>query len=242
MNAVESSGIADAAERLFATNGVADRVSLVRGRSTGVTLPERCSLLVTETIGNDPLDEQLLDVVDDAKRRLLTPDARLIPSAIEVFAVAVDVPRRVFERRAFTPERLAEWRRAYGIDFSSLVSDRPAASDPFAVRTSEVLSWPRVAPPVSLAAIDLTGPFDLGFRKEVSFVLEHDVELLGIVLAFRATLAPGIMLSTLLDEVDVENHWRYSLWPSHARPSFARGATAVLDYAHGRGKTTLSFK
>ena len=34
VHAVESSAIADAAARVFATNGVADRVTLVRGRST----------------------------------------------------------------------------------------------------------------------------------------------------------------------------------------------------------------
>lgn len=238
--AVESSAIADAAERVFASNGVAKRVTLLRGRSTHVSVAERCNVLVTEMIGNDPLDEQLLDVVDDAKKRLLTPGARVIPSAIEVFAIAVELPRRVYERRAFTPERVAEWRAMYGVDFDELLSVRQAASDPFAVRTREVVTWKRVAPPVELVTIDLEGPFELSFEKRVSFTFEDDVERLGILLAFRAILAPGIVLSTLPDEVDAENHWRYALWPAYDRPSFARGATAQIEYAHGRGMTTLS--
>jgi len=240
VTAVESSAIADVAERIFATNGVGDRVTLVRGRSTNVTLPERCSLLVTEMIGNDPLDERLLDIVDDAKKRLLTPDARLIPSAIEIFAVPVDLPRRVYERRAFTPDRLAAWKQMYGVDFSTLASGHRGHSEGFSMRTSEVVTWPRVSPPLSLAAIDLTRPFDLSFGRQVTFQPERDVERLGIVLAFRATLAPGIVLSTLPDEVDPDNHWRYALWPSAGRPAFGRGTTVTLDYAHERGITKLS--
>jgi hypothetical protein len=242
VNAVESSAIADAAERLFAANGVADRVTLVRGRSTKITLPQRCDVLVTEIIGNDPLDEQLLDIVDDAKKRLLTPEATLIPSSIEIFAVAVDLPRRFYERRAFTQERIAAWGKMYGVDFSTLMSVRDPPSQPCTVRTSELVTWQRVTPPVSLASIDLTRPFDLSFRKQVSFNVERDIEHLGILLAFRATLAPGIVLSTLPDEVAPESHWRYALWPSYDRPSFVRGESAVIDYAHGRGMTTLSIR
>jgi hypothetical protein len=240
VNAIESSAIADAAERIFAANNVAGRVTLVRGRSTKVTLPERCHVLVTEMIGNDPLDENLLEIVDDAKRRLLTPDARLIPSAIEIFAVPVELPRRVYERRAFTTERLSAWREKYGVDFSTLLTVRQTAAQPFMVKTDDVVRWQRVAPPVSLVAIDLTGSFDLTFRRQASFAMDRDVTRLGIVLAFRATLAPGIFLSTLPEEVDRENHWRYGLWPSYDRPSFGRGATATIDYAYGRGTTTLS--
>jgi precorrin-6B methylase 2 len=239
--AIESSAIADAAERVFASNGVADRATIVRGRSTSVTLKERCSVLVTEMIGNDPLDEQLLDVVDDAKRRLLTPNARIIPAAIEVVAVAVDVPRRILERRVFTAARVAEWRSMYGVDLSTLLAVRQSASDPFMVRTNEVITWPRVAPPMTLAAIDLEGPFELGIHKRITFAVDRDVERLGIVLAFRATLAPGIVLSTMLDEVSVDNHWRYGVWPAQDRPSLARGGTATIDYEHARGKTAIAF-
>jgi SAM-dependent methyltransferase len=64
VTAVESSAIADAAQRLFDSNGVSERVALVRGRSTSVTLDERCDVLVTEMIGDDPLGEQLLAIID----------------------------------------------------------------------------------------------------------------------------------------------------------------------------------
>lgn len=239
VHAIESSAIADAAERVFEANGVSDRVSLVRGRSTQVTLPERADVLVTEIIGNDPLDELLLETVSDAKTRLLKPDARIVPCAIEILALPVDVPRRVIERHVFTRERIAAWRATYGMDLSALLAVRLGPTQPIMVRTEEVLSWRRVAPPVSLVAIDLTRPFDLVLKSRVSFVLEEDVERLGILLAFRATLAPGIVLSTLAEDVHRESSWRYALWPALDLPAAAGGTTAIIDYAYDRGTTTL---
>jgi hypothetical protein len=240
VHAVESSAIADAAEKVFEANGVADRVHLVRGRSTHVTLPERGDLLVTETIGNDPLAEHLLEIVHDAKARLLTPSARLIPSAIELLLVPVEVPGEVFERHVFTQERIASWRASYGVDLSPLMTVRRASNQPMNVRTDELRAWGRVGSPVSLLTIDLTQPFEVHLRRRVSFVLEQDVARLGVLIAFRATLAPGIVVSTLDDQVDPRNSWRYALWPSLERPSFARGESAVVDYAYDRGVTSIT--
>ena len=178
-------------------------------------------------------------MVSDAKARLLKPDARIVPCALEILALPVDVPRRVIERHVFTPERIAAWHAVYGLDLSALMSVRLGPKQPIMVRTEEVLTWPRVAPPVPLIAVELTRPFDLVQRARTSFVFDRDVDRLGVLLAFRATLAPGIVLSTLPDEVHRESSWRYALWPSLDRSAFARGATAVIDYAYDRGTTTL---
>ena len=239
VHAIESSAIANAAERVFAANGVADRVGIVRGRSTEVTLPERADVLVTEMIGNDPLDEHLLEIVSDAKARLLREDARLIPSAIEIFAQAVALPRRLIERHVFTPERLAAWQALYGLDFSPLAEVRRGPTQSMSVRTEEFLAWPRVASAVSLASIDLTGPFEVVRRASVAVTLTHDVERLGVVLAFRATLAPGNILSTLAEEVHPTNHWRYAMWPAREQVALSAGAVVTIDYAYDRGVTSL---
>jgi hypothetical protein len=45
----------------------------------------------------------------------------------------------------------------------------------------------------------------------------------------------------MLDEVSVDNHWRYGVWPAQDRPSLARGGTATIDYEHARGKTAIAF-
>jgi hypothetical protein len=236
--AVESSGIAEVAARVFGANGVSDRVTLVRERSTATTLPERGTVLVTETIGNDPLDEQLLEIVADAKKRLLAPGARIIPSAIEIYGVAVDIPRTVLERHVFTRRKVDGYTEAYGIDFSPLEDHRLSCSEPIMVDNRDVATWP-LSPPVLLASIDLTGPFatDVGTRSHVK--IERDSQYLGIMLAFRATLAPGVVLSTLPDDFDPTGHWAHALFPAFDYPALAAGTQIAIDYTYDRGVTTV---
>ena len=71
--AVEASDIADVAERVFEVNGVQDRVTLIRGWSRRIDLPERADLLVTEIIGNGPARGG--DPRDDARCPPSTSDA-----------------------------------------------------------------------------------------------------------------------------------------------------------------------
>jgi hypothetical protein len=120
-----------------------------------------------------------------------------------------------------------------------LLSVKLTENQPISLKTEDFLAWPRVAAPVTLLAIDLTKPFDLVLREQISFVLERDVEHLGVALAFRATLAPGIVHSTLAGDVEPLNSWRYALWPALEQPAFARGATAVVDYAYERGASSI---
>lgn len=236
--AVESSGIAEVASRVFEANGVADRVTLVRERSTSATLPERATVLVTETIGNDPLDEQMLELVADAKKRLLAPGARIIPSAIEVYGVAVDIPRTVLERHVFTKRKVDGYTAAYGIDFTPLQEHRLSSSEPVMVDNRDVATWP-LAEPVLLASVDMTGPFETQLATRASVRVSRDSQNLGIMLAFRATLAPGVVLSTLPDDFDPTCHWAHALFPAFDCPAVSGGSSITIDYAYDRGVTTL---
>lgn len=236
--AVESSGIAEVAERVFDANGVADRVTLVRERSTNVSLPERGTVLVTETIGNDPLDEQILEIVDDAKRRLLVPGARLVPSALEIWGIAVDIPRTVLERHVFTKRKLARYSADYGIDFSPLEDHRLSSSEPVMLDSRDVATWP-LAAPVLLASIDLTASFETALSARALVEISRDSQNLGVMLAFRATLAPGHVLSNLPDDFDPLSHWAHALFPAFDCPSVKGGTTIAIDYTYERRTTTV---
>ncbi|MDB4937986.1 MAG: hypothetical protein JWP87_4958, partial [Labilithrix sp.] len=236
--AVESSGIAEVAARIFAANDVEGRVSLLRERSTSVTLPERATVLVTETIGNDPLDEQMLEIIQDAKKRLLVPDARIIPSAIEIYGIAVDIPRTVLERHVFTKRKVDAYRAAYGIEFAPLEQHRLSCSEPIMLDSRDVATWP-LAAPVLLASIDLTGAFDTVISSEASVQISRDSQHLGVMLAFRATLAPGVVLSTLPDDFDPTSHWAHALFPAFDCQAVKGGTTIAIEYSYERGTTTL---
>ena len=91
--AIEASDIAEVAARVFAVNGVGDQVTLLPGWSRLAELPEKADLLVAEVVGNEPLEEEILETVLDARRRLLKPGARIIPHALTLLGAPRPVAR-----------------------------------------------------------------------------------------------------------------------------------------------------
>jgi len=75
--------IAAAARDIIAANGLADRVTLHAKRSdqldVGRDMAERADVLVTETFASGLLSESVLPTLEDARRRLLAPEAVVIP-------------------------------------------------------------------------------------------------------------------------------------------------------------------
>ena len=76
--------IAATARDIVAANGWTANVTVISKRSTdvvvGVDIAERANLLVSEIVSNELLGEGMLASIEDAKRRLLEPGAKLIPA------------------------------------------------------------------------------------------------------------------------------------------------------------------
>ena len=119
--AVEASDIAEVAERVFVANGVQDRVTLIPAWSRKIELPEPADLLVAELIGNEPFEEEILETTLDARRRLLKPDARLIPHALVLLTRPLLLPKSEVRQRAIGRDALERWRRLYGMEFQPLL-------------------------------------------------------------------------------------------------------------------------
>jgi ribosomal protein L11 methylase PrmA len=119
--AIESSAtMGECAQEIFEANGLADRITLLKGWSTRLELPERADVLVSEIIGNEPLGEEVLEVTADARKRLLKPEARLIPGKVRIVGLPVTGPHSELSERLPTTENLRNWRSSYGMDFSPL--------------------------------------------------------------------------------------------------------------------------
>jgi SAM-dependent methyltransferase len=73
-------------------NGVSDRVEVISGDSRQVQLPREFDAVISETIGNIGFDEQILDIMVDARERFLKPGGILIPAALSLRAAPVCVP------------------------------------------------------------------------------------------------------------------------------------------------------
>ena len=77
--------IAATARDIIAANGLQSSVSVISKKSTalvvGVDMPRRADLLVSEILSSELLGEGVLSSIEDAKRRLLAPGAKIIPAA-----------------------------------------------------------------------------------------------------------------------------------------------------------------
>lgn len=110
---IEASDLADTARDLLAHNGCQDRVTVIKGMSFDVNLPRRADLLVTETLGHAAFDEGILELTHDARTRLLTPEAVILPGKARLLAAPVNAPEFMELRRYW-------YEKPYGYDLAPM--------------------------------------------------------------------------------------------------------------------------
>jgi protein arginine N-methyltransferase 1 len=108
-----------------------DNVHLICGFSDKITLPERCEVLVHDLIGNIASSEGMIPFIEDAKRRLLTPDAVHIPQRCVTCTVLADDPTLTLAERTFS-YALRGFQRLDRLRFVRVFGFRPqdALSEP----------------------------------------------------------------------------------------------------------------
>ena len=230
--AVEASDIAAAAARVFEANGVNDRVTLVPGWSRQIELPERADLLVAEVIGNEPLEEEILETTLDARRRLLKPGARLVPHALELLARPLLLPEAEVRQRVFGRAAVERWRGLYGMDFQPLL-DVAAAGPVYTVTEGEmVATWPPAGSPAVLASVDLAAFEEASVRVFTDLVVDPPGPVNAVAVTFRAHLHHGIT-HTLDPWKWPSSSWATSVWVL-PEPVDVGPKSALRAYYHRR--------
>jgi predicted O-methyltransferase YrrM len=124
--AIEEQAVANTAQDVFDANGCSDRIELIRLHSRDVKLTEPVDVVVHEIIGADPLQENIAQVIHDA-RRFLKPGGCFIPDRLEVFCLGVQLPDEEKGSQNQMLERLKYVSGLYGVNlepvFSSVRSD-----------------------------------------------------------------------------------------------------------------------
>jgi len=213
--AVEASDIADVAERVVAANGVGDRVTLIRGWSREIELPEPADVLVAEVIGNEPFEEEILETTLDARRCLLKPGARLIPHTLELVARPLPIPDADARQRAIGRQAVQRWRELYGIEFQPLLDAAFSGLVNNPTEAEVLARWSPVGPGVTLATVELTrcdrptvdGLADLAATSSAGVVNAVAVTFR----AFRAQLY-GSLVHTLDPWRWPSSSWATSVW------------------------------
>ena len=210
--AIEATDIGKAAEKLFAANGFSDRITLVPGWSTHVQLPERANVLLAEVIGNDPLEEGVMETFADARKRFLTPDARIIPSRVRTFALPVEIDDASLGRQVFTSEATTRWADWYGLDFSSLDNALMNQSIVVSRPPSELRGMKTLGSATLLADLDLSGESPPLVNESVDLVIDTSGRLGGLLVYFDLDVGPGQRLSTSPAEADETCSWLVKTW------------------------------
>jgi type I protein arginine methyltransferase len=186
--AIEPDAIIEVARELAAANGFADRIELIQGLSTDVTLDEPADVVVSDLRGVLPLHGHHLPSVRDAKR-FLGPGGVLIPQRDVVFASLVEAPD-------IYRELIEPW------------GDGPEDLDFRAARRFAVDRWTKarftpdqlLVPPQEWLTLDYTAIEGADVRGELRWVAERPGTAHGICAWFEATLVEGVSFSTGPDQ------------------------------------------
>jgi len=202
--AIEGEDIAAVARTLCAEY---PQIEVIRGRAEEVTLPERADVVVTETLGNFLLDEDIERLVRSARERLLKPGAREIPCALALSAVPIELPARLRRRIALDPIE--------GFDTARLST--VLQCHPYQGLANELDDAMALAPVTQLWRANVGAA---PRRGDCSFQLARAGELSAIALVIGAELAPGIELSPRLGR---ESNWTIPILAVGGMPTLAAG-------------------
>jgi precorrin-6B methylase 2 len=230
--AIEASDIATVAARVIEANGLSERITLVHDWSTEVRLPERATLLVTEIIGAEPLEEDLLRTTLDARRRLLTSDARLIPRRLELYARAVSVPRLERWASRIDLSSVEAWRRRYGLEFGTLWEARRRVPAHWTVEGMSAATWPPLGPPSRLVDIDLETVDSTSVEARAELTIEHGGSVDAILVTFMAELTDEIHLVGE-PRRDESSSWDSSVWFLPEAIEVTEGSRLRVEYRFG---------
>ena len=220
----EAAEIAGLARKLIGCNRLANcRIAAVH--STEVVEPERVDVVVCETLGNYPFEENIIATLNDARRRYLKAGGAMIPQGVRQFVCPVTAQRLYRE--------LAMWDEVgFGLDFT------PA----------KVMSLNNIYVRSLRAGDLLEGGAVAKVWDEVSFLRHNkttrtgeanwrfaDAALIcGLALWWSAELAPGVVLST--SPAAPPTHWEQLYLPVLAPIAVRRSQTLSC-----RLRSTTSF-
>jgi protein arginine N-methyltransferase 1 len=189
------------AEAVIALNK-ARHCQLFPCHSTEMKAPPRVDVVVSETLGNYPLEENIVTTMRDARRRHLKPGGVLIPRRIVQFAAPV-VTARIHSE-------LTEWDRVgFGLD---LAPARTMSLNNIYVRTfepSELLEDGRSA--VAWDRIDFALAPSARRKGEARWKLGRPAVIYGFATWWTAELVPGVQVSTAPDAP--RTHWEQLYFP-----------------------------
>lgn len=205
----ETAEVAGVAAEILKRNRVRN-CHLLPCHSTEMQDPPRVDVVVSETLGNYPFEEDIIETLADARSRFLKPGATMIPSAVEQFVAPVVSPRFHRELCAWDDVATALGRTpALALDLS------PARLLTFnniyvrSITTSDLLDGGDTAK--SWDTVDFTQRNRTARQGEGTWAMPRATTVYGFATWWTARLAPNVELSTAPDAP--RTHWEQLYFP-----------------------------
>jgi protein arginine N-methyltransferase 1 len=181
--AVDEGPIVGLARDIAAASPYADRVTVLRTRSTWAELPGPVDVIVTDQIGHFGFEAGLLEYVPEARDKWLRPGGRIVPRSLSHWMAPVEHA----EARA----RVDFWRTpVLGLDMSPVLPAACSSGYPLTVTSEALLATGRRVADCVLAETKGT-PFTGG----AEFTVEREGRFDGLLGWFRADLAPDVWMT-----------------------------------------------
>jgi Ribosomal protein L11 methyltransferase (PrmA) len=182
--AIDGGGMAQPARAIARDNDLETRIQVISGLSGHVTIPERADVLVTDQIGHFGFDAGIIGFVADARRRMLKPGARLVPSRVDLLVAPVEAPD--------VADAVAFWsRRPADFDMASLHEMTLNSGHPRMLDATQLLGTP-----VTGGSVDLVAD-EGSIAVSADVVVSRAGIMHGIGGWFSAALSPGVVMSNM---------------------------------------------
>ncbi len=186
-------------KKLAKENGI-KRCCFVQAHSTQVKKPEQFDVVISETLGNYSLEENILETLQDAKR-FLKPGGIMIPSRLEQFVAPITSPRLA--------KTIDIWDSiGYGLTFSGM---KTAALNNMYVEKiqSEDIGDPSLAK--RWDSIDFMGKEKSTRSASLSWAFQKKTTVHAFALWWKTDLVQGISIST--SPFSPRTHWDQIVLP-----------------------------
>lgn len=114
--AIENAEIAFFAREIIKNNGLADKITVIKGKMEEITLPvDKVDIIISEWMGYFLLYESMLDSVLWARDKYLAPNGKMFPDRAIIYMAAMEDESEKRRRGNF-------WKNQYGVDMSVMTN------------------------------------------------------------------------------------------------------------------------
>jgi SAM-dependent methyltransferase len=162
---VEPEAVVSAAAEAARASGLADRVTVLRGRIEDIVLPEKVDLIISVLTGNLLFSEDLLPALYHARQHYLKEGGRLIPDVAQLWLAP-------WESAPLHSEHVSQWQQpVMGFDYSFAAGC--AANSIIWPSTEELAVARPLSPGACAVELDLATSSAVDCQASAAALVEH---------------------------------------------------------------------